>query len=251
MPFKRKRIAITGGSGDIGRRIVSRLIEQGAEVTVFGRSPPEDPRAVHIACDLVRDEGLEAAAAALAASRWDVLINLAGMQYFGRFEDESAEHLGRTFALNLVAPVRLAQAVTPKMKCAGQGRIVNVGSIFGSINFAHFASYSSSKAGLRAFSQALRRELAGSGVEVTYVAPRAVETRFNSPKVRAFAQLTKMAMDDPDAVAGQILEAVSGRKREVYLGFPEAFFVRLNALLPHLVDQALAAKDRRVAQLFS
>ena len=56
--------------------------------------------------------------------------------------------------------------------------------------------------------------------------------------------------DDPDAVAARIVEAIGGRRPEVYLGFPEALFVRLNAILPGLVDRALASADRRVAGLF-
>ena len=46
-------------------------------------------------------------------------------------------------------------------------------------------------------------------------------------------------------------EVVAARKREAYLGFPEALFVRLNALLPGLVDQALSGNDRKAARLFA
>lgn len=251
MRFSARHIAITGGSGEMGRRIAGRLIEEGASVTVFDRVPPEGLQARYVACDLAEAEGLREAGERLAAEPFDTLINLAGVQYFGPIEDEPPAQLARTFAINLLAPIRLTQAVLPGMKARGGGQIVNVGSIFGSINFAHFASYSSSKAGLRAFSQALRREVAGSGVDVTYVAPRAVKTAFNSAKVEQFAALTKMAMDDPDKVAARIVEAVARRRRDVYLGFPEAIFVRLNAIAPTLVDCALASDDRRVAQLFA
>ncbi len=251
MRFSGRHIAITGGSGEMGRRIASRLVRAGAAVTVFDRQPPEGLQAAYMACDLSDPDGLQAACDRLAAEPFDTLINLAGVQYFGPVEDEAPAQLSRTLAINLLAPIRLTQAVLPGMKARGAGQIVNVGSIFGSINFAHFASYSSSKAGLRAFSQALRREVAGSGVDVTYVAPRAVKTPFNSAKVLEFAALTKMAMDDPDPVADQIVDAVARRRRDVYLGFPEAFFVRLNAIAPNLVDRALASDDRRVAQLFA
>lgn len=251
MRFSGKTIAVTGGAGEIGGRIVDLLIAEGAEVTVFDRQPPKTSQAHYASCDVSTPEGLEAAAARLAEQGWDVLVNLAGVQYFGPVEGETPDQLGRTLTINLLTPIRLSQAVLPQMKAAGRGQIVNVGSIFGSINFAHFASYSSSKAGLRAFSQALRRELRGSGIAVTYVAPRAVKTAFNSAKVLEFAALTKMAMDDPDRVAARIAEAIAARRGDVYLGFPEALFVRLNALAPSLVDRALAAKDRRVAQLFA
>jgi short-subunit dehydrogenase len=251
MRFDGKRIAVTGGAGEIGGLIVGRMISEGGDVVVFDRQAPRTANAEYAPCDLSTPDGLEAAAARLADQPWDILVNLAGVQYFGPAEGEAPEQLARTLAINLHAPIRLAQAVLPRMKAAGRGQIVNVGSIFGSINFAHFASYSSSKAGLRAFSQALRREVAGTGVDVTYVAPRAVKTGFNSPKVLEFAALTKMAMDEPGMVAGRIVDAVAARRRDVYLGFPEAFFVRLNAIAPRLVDRALAAADRRVAQLFT
>lgn len=251
MRFEGQRIAVTGGAGEIGGRIVEQLLREGGAVAVLDRQPPRGLQARHIACDLADPAGLEAVAATLASERWDVLINLAGVQYFGPMEGEAPDSLRRTLAINLLAPMRLAQAVTPGMRARGGGQIVNIGSIFGSINFAHFASYSSSKAGLRAFSQALRRELAGTGVDVTYVAPRAVKTAFNTAKVLEFAALTKMAMDPPDQVAARIVDAVAARRRDVYLGFPEALFVRLNALFPTVVDRALAAADRRVAQLFA
>ena len=133
----------------------------------------------------------------------------------------------------------------------GAGQIVNVGSIFGSINFAHFATYSSAKAGLRGFSQALRREVAGSGIDVTYVAPRAVNTALNTDTVKEFARLTGMNMDEPRAVAHRIVDVVADRRREAYFGFPEALFVRLNAIFPGLVDQALSSNDRKAARLFA
>ena len=250
MRFDGQKIAITGGAGDLGGRIARRLMAAGAKVSVLDRVAPSAKGAESILCDLADPASLEAAAQTLAGQDWDVLVNLAGVQYFGPVEGEKPDQLARTFAVNLVAPIRLTQAVLPRMRARRRGRIVNIGSIFGSINFAHFATYSSSKAGVHGFSQALRRELKGSGVDVVYVAPRAVKTTFNSAKVLEFAYLTKMTMDDPDAVAARIVEAIGGRRPEVYLGFPEALFVRLNAILPGLVDRALASADRRVAGLF-
>jgi hypothetical protein len=90
------------------------------------------------------------------------------------------------------------------MKKRGSGQIVNIGSIFGSIPFAYFVSYSSAKAGLKALSEALRRELDGTGVTVTYVAPRAVKTPMNHGKVVELSKATRMAMDAPEAVAARI-----------------------------------------------
>jgi len=136
------------------------------------------------------------------------------------------------------------------MKARGRGHIVNIGSVFGSINFAHFVTYSSAKAGLRGFSEGLRREVAGSGIDVTYVAPRAVRTPFNGDDVLRLAAATRMNMDEPEAVAKRILRAISRHEKDVYIGFPESLFVRLNALMPRLVDVALASDDRKARALF-
>lgn len=250
MPFEDKRILLTGGAGSLGTLIARQLESEGARVTVLDRTAPSGGGAF-MRHDLGSAEGLEAAAAEVAGQDWDVLINLAGIQHFGPFERQSPEHLTASYMVNLIAPVRLCQAVAPRMKARGAGQIVNVGSIFGSINFAHFATYSSAKAGLRGFSQALRRELSGTGIDVTYVAPRAVRTALNSPAVMEFARLTHMNMDAPEAIAARIVAAARERKRDVYFGFPEALFVRVNALFPGLVDGALAANDRKAARLFA
>lgn len=248
--LEQKSVLITGASGGLGALVAAELAAGGAHVVAIGRHRPSgvDGFLQH---DLSSPEGIEAAARAVSGRRWDILVNLAGVQHFGPVEAETAESLLSGYLVNLVAPVRLTQAVMPAMKARGAGQIVNIGSIFGSINFAHFATYSSAKAGLRGFSQALRRELAGTGVDVTYVAPRAVRTAMVSDRVLEFAKLTQMHIDPPEATARRIVSAIHARRRDVYLGFPEAFFVRLNALLPGLVDRALSANDRKAAQLFT
>ncbi|WP_293372860.1 SDR family NAD(P)-dependent oxidoreductase [Phenylobacterium sp.] len=241
---------MTGGAGGLGGLVARQLEHEGARVCVLDRSTPVGV-SEFLCQDLASAEGIEAAATAASGRRVDLLFNLAGIQHFGPLEAQSPEHLVESYMVNLVAPVRLTQAVLPQMRARGGGHVVNVGSIFGSINFAHFVTYSSAKAGLRGFSQALRRELAGSGIDVTYVAPRAVNTPLNTAKVKEFARLTGMNMDQPQAVAHRIVDVVAARKREAYLGFPESLFVRLNALLPGLVDRALSGNDRKAARLFA
>lgn len=248
--LERKSILITGASGGLGALVAEQLSAGGAHVVALGRSRPAGVNGF-LRHDLSTLEGIESAAKAVENGRWDILVNLAGVQHFGPVEFEDPAHLASGYLVNLVAPARLSQAVLPDMKARGSGQIVNIGSIFGSINFAHFATYSSAKAGLRGLSQALRRELAGTGVDITYVAPRAVRTAMVTERVLEFAKLTQMNLDAPDATARQIVSAIRKRKRDVYLGFPESLFVRLNALLPGLVDRALSANDRKAARLFA
>ena len=92
---------------------------------------------------------------------------------------------------------------------------------------------------LRADNEALRRELADSHVKVLYIAPRATRTAMNSADVVAMNDALKVEMDDPQEVARQIVHAIAAEREELYLGWPEKLFVRLNSLLPRLVDQAL------------
>ncbi|WP_433933302.1 SDR family NAD(P)-dependent oxidoreductase [Brevundimonas diminuta] len=249
MRFEDRDILVTGGSGALGRRVTDHIAQEGGRVVIIARAPAADRET--LVGDLSTAEGLETVARAVAQRPWDILINIAGVQHFGPLEQQTPEHLLATYMVNLVAPARLAQAVLPGMKTRGLGQIANVGSIFGSINFAHFATYSSAKAGMRALSQSLRRELVGTGVGVTYVAPRAVATPFNSAKVAEYARLTGMALDDPDPIAERIVAAIRTDRRDVYLGFPESLFVRLNGLAPGLIDTALKANDLKARALFA
>ena len=210
------KIVITGGSGGIGSLLRAALEKKRADVWVLDRSfAVESPR--HIAGDLSHAEGIRAAAQAVAAVEPDMLINLAGLQFFGAFEDEAAEHLAALMQVNLLAPMQLIQAVLPGMKKRGRGMIVNIGSVFGAIPSAYFASYSVSKAGMRALSDALRRELEGTGVDVVHVAPRAVKTSLNNAQVMALAKATKMKMDTPEHVVERIVSAIC-RKLELSSG---------------------------------
>lgn len=263
MQLRSKRVLVTGATGGIGRAVVRELMILGAQVGLVGRDCETTEslaaghrhmggKAVGITADLTYPADREAAVTRMrqAYGGIDVLINAAGTVEFTDFADQDAEAIERLVQTNVLAPMQLTRLVLPEMIERGEGRIVNIGSIFGSIGFACFASYSASKAALRGFSEALRRELADSGVGVTYVAPRAVNTPFNSPEVCRMAERIKMKMDEPAQVARRIVDAVEQDRKDVYLGFPESLFVRINAVLPRLVDLALR-KQNRVMRAFT
>ena len=96
-----------------------------------------------------------------------------------------------------------------------------------------------SKFGLRGFSEALRRELADTPVQVVYVAPRATATAMNPAPVNELNRALGNAMDAPEAVAAQILQAMEKDERRRFLGWPEKLFVVINGILPKLVDKAM------------
>lgn len=252
MNLHSKRILVTGAAGGIGRELCRLLAERQARLYLVDR----DQQAVaQAAQDLPVDAIASGADITHAGERdavveqmrkafggIDVLINLAGILDFKRFQDSDAATIQRITQVNVEAPMQLARAVLPGMLAQGGGRIVNIGSMFGSIGFPCFAVYSASKFALRGFSQALRRELAGSGVGVTYVSPRAVKTPLNPEVVHLMAERGMMRMDDARWVAGQIVRAIEKDRQEAYLGFPEKLFARINAVLPGIVDRGIASQ---------
>ena len=241
MKIAGKLVAITGGSGGIGSLLTNHIIGEGGKLLVIDRVATATGE--FLQGDLSNLEGIANVAEALADRKPDILINLAGIQYFGMFDKQPSQHVVFMHTINLIAPSLLAQAVIPAMRSRGGGQIVNIGSVFGSIPFAHFVTYSSTKAGLKALSQGLRRELAGSGITITHISPRAVKTALNDARVIKLAGLTNMKMDTPEHVAGRIMHAIETDKKDMVIGAPEAFFTRINALLPGVVDNALAKND--------
>jgi short-subunit dehydrogenase len=263
MKLKGARVLLTGAAGGIGSALAMRLLEQGASLALIGRTDGEldslvgrlrhTGGTVHAAsADLLDPDARERVIDDLRnlLGGVDLLINCAGLLSFRPFAEEDPALLERIVQLNLVAPMLLVRQLLPEMLERGSGRIVNVGSTFGSIGFAWFTAYSASKFGLRGFSESLRRELEGSGVGVTYVAPRAVRTSLNTGAVYRMAEATGMNMDEPAQVAGAIVAAIEKDAKDVYLGFPERLFARLNGFLPRLVDGGLR-KQNRVMEPFA
>lgn len=256
MSLQDKRVLLTGAGGGIGAALAAHLAKQGAKLGLVGRNTSKlnelqsaidstGSTATVITADLNEAGQCSAVARAmqLAYGGVDILINNAGTMQFTGFAEQDEQAICNTINTNLLAPMLLTRAVLPDMLHNGNGQIVNIGSTFGSIGFAWFASYSASKFGLRGFSEALRRELADDGIKVSYIAPRAVKTSLNSGAVYKMAERVKMNMDDPEDIATRILAAITKEKKEVYLGFPESFFARLNGILPRRVDAALRQQN--------
>lgn len=257
MRLDRAGVVVTGAAGGLGAELVRGLVSRGARVALMDRNAEAlgsvveglgdgAGQSVPIAVDLLdgdaRNAALDEARRNLGAI--DVLLNNAGLLSFRPYAEEDPAVLERILQLNTVVPMLATRRVLPEMLDRGRGRIVNIGSTFGSIGFAWFAAYSASKFGLRGFSEALRRELHGTGVGVTYVAPRAVRTPLNTGAVYRMAEAVHMHLDDPAWAADQVIAAIEADTPERYLGWPEKLFVPINALLPRLVDGALRRQNR-------
>lgn len=243
------RIVLTGAAGGIGSAVARRLAAAGATLLLTDlRREPLDGLAAElgrtaapriVATDIGSDTGRAALVAAARGHGANVLINAAGINPFGLFAEQSAAEIAKAFAINAVAPILLCHALLPVLREHPRAQIVNVGSTFGSIGFPGFAAYSASKYAVRGFSEALRRELADTGIRIHYVAPRATSTALATERVRAMNAELGVGMDSPQTVATAIERVLLEERREFLLGAPERLFAKLNALFPALVDRSL------------
>ncbi len=176
----------------------------------------------------------------LAPEGIGLLVNCAGVNDFGLFEEQSQDAIEDTIRINLISPMLICQDLLPLLHRHGKAQIVNIGSTFGSIGYPGFSAYCASKFGLRGFTESLRRELADTGVQVSYIAPRATQTDLNSDKIVAMNNELGTAMDKPSVVADEVMGVIDRRSPlDKYMGWPEKLFVKINALLPALVDSSL------------
>lgn len=260
MQLHEARVVLTGASGGIGQAIASALCAAGARVLAVARHketlmPLAERYPQHlfwVAADLTLPKDRQKVlAAAETIGGINLLINAAGINHFAMLEQLDDHDIDAMLTVNVGAPICLTKLLLPLLKQADSAMVVNVGSTYGSIGYPGYTSYCATKFALRGFSEALRRELADTRVGVLYVAPRATRTSMNSPAAQALNDALKTNVDDPQAVASAVLHAIAGDRRDLYLGWPERFFVRLNSLLPNLVDRGLSKQlplIRRLSQ---
>lgn len=249
MQLSGKHVVLVGASGGIGNALAHALAQAGARLLLAARGearletlrqqlPGPGHRIVSV--DITRADDRARLVDAAADFRADVLINNAGSGQLSLLDDIGDAEIERLLALNLTAPMLLCRAFAPLLRAREHAAIVNVGSILGSIGCAGSAAYCASKFGLRGFTEALRRELADTGIRVLYFAPRATDTPLNSDAAQALNRALGNAVDTPARVAATLVRLLERSQRTQYFfGWPEAFFVRVNGLLPALVDRAL------------
>jgi len=252
MNMQDRTIVLTGASGGIGRAIAEKLSAKGARLILIGRNEQKLERLVAdlgnnrnltVVADLGEDDGrqhLRQYCDSLEPDGISLLINCAGVNDFGLFEEQSQAAIADTIGVNLISPMLICQDLLPLLRRRDSAQIVNIGSTFGSIGYPGFGAYCASKFGLRGFTESLRRELADSRVQVSYIAPRATQTDLNSDKIVEMNNELGTAMDKPSVVADQVMRVINRRSPlDRYMGWPEKLFVKVNALLPALVDSSL------------
>lgn len=246
------RVLLTGGAGGIGGAIAGELLERGAAVLLVDRDSTALERARARFATAGERVGLFAADLTTAADRsrlvefagsWrggiDTLVNNAGINHFTMFEDQGAAQIEAALAVNVHAPIHLCRELLPGLMRQPVAHIVNIGSVFGSIGYPGYAVYSATKFAMRGFTEALRRELVGTGVHVHYLAPRATRTPINAAAVERMNAELGVAMDDPRVVGLALCRMLEKDTPFAVVGWPEKVFARINAVLPGAVDGAL------------
>lgn len=262
MNFTDKVILITGAAGGIGSCTARRLGSLGSRLILTDVSAgplsalareleARGIQALPVVADISDPHDRARLVGVSSELGLGMLVNIAGINPFGLFPEQSDADIEKTFAINTVAPIALCRALVPLLERHEDAHIVNVGSIFGSLAYPGFALYSASKFAIRGFTEALRRELSDTSIQVHYVAPRATRTALSTDRISAMNAQLRVATDDPEVVARAIEHALQRSRREVFLGRPERLFAMLNALVPGLVDRALRKQlpvIRRFAQ---
>jgi len=193
LDLKGRTAVVTGGLIGIGAAIVKRLEASGAKVRVWDVGDKANP------VDVTDQKAIERATAQAVADlgKIDVLVNNAGIAGpTFPVVDYPVEDWKKVIDIDLNGPFLCCRAVVPHMVKAGYGRIVNVASIAGKEGNPNAAAYAAAKGGLIAFTKALGKELAKTGVLVNCVTPAAAQTAILDQVTPEFAQfmLSKIPM---------------------------------------------------------
>jgi 3-oxoacyl-[acyl-carrier protein] reductase len=159
--------------------VVRRLEESNASVWVWDIADSDRDGVTTLVVDVTDPESVAMATATTLgeAGRIDILVNCVG--YLGSylpFDRQPAEERSRIIGTNLIGVLEVCGRIVPRMRAAGSGRIVNVGSLAAKHGLPSLAVYSAASAGVIAFSKALGEELAQTGIRVNSVAPGPIET---------------------------------------------------------------------------
>ncbi|HYL23343.1 MAG TPA: SDR family NAD(P)-dependent oxidoreductase [Burkholderiales bacterium] len=190
--FGGRTAVVTGGAQGIGAAIAKRLRSSGAKVAIWDldgspRVDVADAGAVQAATERTLRE----------LGKIDVLVNNAGIAGPSMpVVDYPVGDWKRVIEIDLNGPFLCSRAVVPQMVKAGYGRIVNIASIAGKEGNPNAAAYAAAKGGLIAFTKALGKELAKTGVLVNCVTPAAAQTAILDQVTPEFAQymLSKIPM---------------------------------------------------------
>lgn len=242
------RALVSGASRGIGLALSRALAARGARVGLLARpsealeaAAAEIPGSVSLPADVADREQTSAATEAFveAAGGLDIVVANAGIAHYGPFADLGAERARRMVEVNVMGTLDLVDEALPHLLRKGRGQIVVVSSGAGLRAFPSAAVYGATKAAQKAFAEALRHELSGSGVSVTTVFPGEVTTSLHDHESDSMPDWYRSKESIPASeVAEVIVEGLMADRREVFVP-GKVKLLGLNDIAPGLVDRLL------------
>jgi uncharacterized protein len=214
---------VTGANRGIGHAIAEELAKEPLGLLLAGARNPEEAEpltppasgareARFVSMDLSSRESIERDATGLAElERIDLLVNNAGLMTGGLLEEQDIEQIYAMFQVNLVAVTHLTKVVLPGMLKRGRGKIVNNASISGYAYFPAASTYAAGKAGVVAFSESLRRELRGTGVDVLHLVTPGIRTDMMEATQEAYGRhmdTSSWGEHPPEEWAAKVVKAI-------------------------------------------
>lgn len=245
---------VTGGGRGIGRAIAHALVREGVAVWIAdvddatGAASARAMGASFVHLDVRDPDAWRGAVDRIAgeAGPIEILVNNAGIMPVGAFLTQDPAMDRRQFDINVWGVANGLRAVLPGMIAGGRGHIVNVASVAGRIGTPHVAMYSASKHAVIGLTEAVRHEVRGTGVRLSYVLPSLVETELISGTGRPIWP----PVSRPEHVAEAVIEALKTGRVDIYV--PRVG--RLSALLPALLPRRFTERIGRwlgIDQMFA
>lgn len=207
---------ITGCSTGFGRELSNLLLAQGYKVVVTARkiSDIQDivekhtDKALALSLDVTKPADIETAVAKAHKhfGRIDVLVNNAGIGYFGAIEESEDEEIRKMFEINFFGLANMTKAVLPIMRKQRSGHILNIASIAGLVGYPAVGYYNATKFAVDGFSESLSKETAPLGIKVTVISPSGFRTDWAGRS----ANTSKVVIDDYTATAGANKDSIRG-----------------------------------------
>lgn len=223
MKLPGKKILITGGSAGIGKALIGELSKKGVtDIAVMGRTARKldrlerdfpSIRFLKIQGDVSRRDDI-AHALEVVREEWgelDMLVNSAGVVSAGLLDEISDEDVIAQVEVNVTGLILMTKYFLPLLRESREGALINLSSGLGYLAMPFYSVYSATKAAVKHFSEAIRRELSEYPLHVMTVYPTSTDT-----EMMETAEVD--GMDSPEKVAKATLDGLLDRKIEVILG---------------------------------